>query len=539
MKYISLIFILLLPVSFSYAQEKTTHSTDATAGQWYLADPADDNIPGISMQKALQYLKGRTTKTVVVAVIDSGVDVDHDDITENIWENTGEIPDNGIDDDHNGYVDDIHGWNFIGREDGENISGESLEYTRIFAAYDEKYSKVERRDLPKGERKDYDLYLKVKDIYLSELEKANNNLQVYKVFRHKYTAAHSYIAAVLNKDDYTKEEVEAISPENENIDWAKRFIIAMKNDNITLLNIDQWISNVQSRLDTKLNRDNMPRLTIGDDLTDITDSIYGNNDYNGGTASHGTSVAGVIGALGGNGMGIDGIGGDVKIMVVRVVPGGDEYDKDVALGIRYAVNNGAQIINCSFGKMFSPQKEMVDDAIRYAEKRGVLIIHAAGNEGLNNDKNPRYPTKRFNDNDEANNFIDVGASGSFIGSALPASFSNYGKKSVDLFAPGANITSLAPGNRTSSPSGTSMAAPVVTGVAAMLLSYFPELSAVELKEILLASVYDVGSVKVSIPGEAKKKTKFKKICKTGGIVNAYSAVKMADERTSQGLQSKE
>jgi subtilisin family serine protease len=241
---------------------------------------------------------------------------------------------------------------------------------------------------------------------------------------------------------------------------------------------------------------------------------------------HGTHCVGIIGAAKNNGKGSDGIADNVKIMMVRAVPDGDEHDKDIALAIRYAADNGAQIISMSFGKDFSPQKKWVDEAVKYAESKGVLLVHAAGNDAKNIDTADNFPNPVFADGKgRANTFVTVGASGDATNGGLTASFSNYGKKEVDLFSPGVKIYSTLPGSNYGNLSGTSMACPVVAGVAAFLLEYYPNLSAKQLKYIIEKSAVPI-SEKVKLPG-TDEKVNLSDISKSGGIVNAYEAVKLA------------
>jgi subtilisin family serine protease len=254
------------------------------------------------------------------------------------------------------------------------------------------------------------------------------------------------------------------------------------------------------------------------------------------TAMHGTHVSGIIAGARNNGIGIDGIADNVRIMMVRAVPDGDEHDKDIALAIRYAVDNGAKVINMSFGKSFSPQKQWVDEAVRYAESKGVLMVHAAGNDGANIDTAYNFPTPVFkSDGNIATNWITVGASGDPKNGGLVASFSNYGKKNVDVFAPGVNIYSSVPtGNAYANESGTSMASPVTAGVAAFLLEYYPTLTAQQLKYIIEKSSV-VTNVPVTIPG-TDQKAKLSDISKTGGLINVYEAAKLAESMTSNKVQ---
>jgi len=273
---------------------------------------------------------------------------------------------------------------------------------------------------------------------------------------------------------------------------------------------------------------------VKDNENDITDSVYGNNDIMASDPMHGTHVSGIIGAERNNAIGINGIADNVRIMMIRAVPNGDEHDKDIALAIRYAVNNGARVINMSFGKNLSPQKSWVDDAVRYAESKGVLLIHAAGNDAENVDSVDNFPNPNYkNSRSHAKNWITVGASSDPRAEenfkSYTASFSNYGKKEVDVFAPGTRIYSTLPGgNKYGNLDGTSMAAPVVTGVAALIMEYFPSLSPEEVKYCIEKSAI-MPTMKAKKPGTENEMVPFSDLSVSGGILNAYGAVKLASE----------
>jgi len=272
------------------------------------------------------------------------------------------------------------------------------------------------------------------------------------------------------------------------------------------------------------------RSIVGDNPADINDRFYGNNDIMATDATHGTHVSGIIGASRGNGKGMDGIANNVRIMVLRAVPQGDEHDKDVANAIRYAMDNGEKVINMSFGKYFSPQKKWVDDAVRYAQDKGVLIVHAAGNEATNVDEKRHFPTAFYLDGTKANNWITVGASGP-TKKNLVAYFSNYGKKDVDVFAPGLEIYSTIPtGDQYKMEQGTSMASPVVAGLAALIMSYYPQLTAAQVKQVIekSASPMDVSVYKPNEMDEKGEKLSFANLSASGGVINAVEAIKLAE-----------
>ncbi|MDT8309608.1 MAG: S8 family serine peptidase [Bacteroidales bacterium] len=520
------VILLLFCLTALYAQ------SDYAEKQWYLNTP-DSGVAGINLKEAYSFLEGKPSRPVVVAVLDSGVDTGHEDLQGQFWVNPNEIKDNGIDDDNNGYIDDIHGWNFLGNANGENLIADSYELIRVYAVYRDKYENCDPDNLNKKERKEYAYYLELAEkMEEKKSEAAEEGAWITSLYN-SFVEAKEPMDDYFGHDNYTMDDILAIDTENDTISNAVNTFYLF-----SLLGMDPWsieetYKDYNNTFTIKFNPDYDARRLIGDDPLDINDRFYGNNDYGGGTPGHGTSVAGVIAALRDNEKGINGIASNVKIMVIRVVPTADERDKDVALGIRYAVGHGAHIINCSFGKEYSPQKYMVDEAILYAEKNNVLMVHAAGNESQNIDHTKSYPTRDISKGRAVNNFIEVGASNPTMDKTLVSDFSNYGKKSVDLFAPGLFIMTLSPGNRCSPSSGTSLAAPVVTGVAALLWSYYPELTAPQVREILMASVTDLKHIPVYIP-DGGGVEQFQELSASGGVVNAYQAVMLAEQKTKKG-----
>ena len=445
-RMLTLLFISFSALSIAQPIEGTLN--------WY-----NQEGQGMYTEKAYNYLKKKKSQTVIVGVIDSGVDIEHEDLKGQIWVNEDEIPNNGIDDDNNGYIDDVHGWNFLGNAKGEHVNDARLEKTRILAQLKDKYDGIDPNSIAQDE--EYKLYLQVKE------EVAADRAQFEQ-----------YMDMI---DQLPKE--------------AQDYI--------------------RSQMDYNLNVDFDDRSLIGDDPDDFTDTNYGNNDVEGPDALHGTHVSGIIGALRGNGLGGDGVAENVKIMSLRAVPNGDEFDKDIALAVRYAVDNGAMVINMSFGKAYSPHQKEVYEAFKYADSKGVLLIHAAGNDAKDIDVEPNYPTSMYSFQTEPlDHFVTIGASTKNKGEEMVASFSNYGAKGVDVFAPGFEIYNTIPQSEYRNLQGTSMAAPMVAGAAAMLKSYFPELSMKEIKEVL----YSTSVRYPKVDGFAEKSV-------TGGVINIYNAAK--------------
>ncbi|MHB1922853.1 MAG: S8 family serine peptidase, partial [Chitinophagaceae bacterium] len=470
----------------------------------------------------------------IVALIDSGVDTSQEDLQGRIWTNPKEIPGNGLDDDHDGYIDDIHGWNFLGGKNGKSVTKESGEAEREFFRLRQKYGEVKNPSHVK-DKKEYAEWLGLKK--KRKMDSINNSdtyLTVHLALT-RLDLMDSVLKKASGKDTLYKSDIEGIESTDSLVRMAKDMTLRVMEQVPDDYSLDQLISEGKdylSGIKEKLAILNMDpnatrRKIVGDNPFDIKDVNYGNNNVSGSEDFHGTHVAGIIAADRNNGIGMNGITDDVKLMILRAVPDGDERDKDIALAIRYAVNHGAEIINMSFGKGYSPGKKWVDDAVKYAERKDVLLVHAAGNEGSDDDSVTVYPSPVFlNSHDTAENFITVGASSSGLEGDLVPSFSNYGKKIVDLFAPGVDIYSTIPGNKYERESGTSMATPVVTGIAALLLEFYPKLSAVQLKYVLDHSVMKLPGKMVTKPG-TQELVPFSSLSKSGGIVNAYNALKLA------------
>lgn len=527
-RLLSVIFLFVISITtFSQTQGNRSIPKD-----WFLRDPELDSLQGVSAERTYEtLLKDQPSRTVIVAVIDSGVDIDHEDLKNVIWKNEDEIPGNGIDDDKNGYVDDVYGWNFIGGKNG-NVDADTYELTREYIRLKAKYENVDESKVPKKQKAEFESYQKIKDKY--EKLKAKNEQQ-YKLYSNIYTnivQSVDTLKALLQIDTITVEALKEFETNEPSLLFAKGFLLNMFKNMGDEGTLDEYMADLKEGVDYYevivkygYNESYDSRLIVGDDINNINEKSYGNNDVKGPDPTHGTHVSGIIAADRKNNLGIKGIADNVKIMVVRAVPNGDERDKDVANAILYAVDNGAQIINMSFGKSFSPNKETVDKAVRYAEQKGVLMIHAAGNDAEDIDTEKNYPSRIYADGKEAKNWIEVGASAWGSDEDFVGSFSNYGKKSVTLFAPGVEIYSTVPNSKYKNESGTSMASPSTAGVAALLMAYFPELKADQVKDILMKSSRKFDNLMVQKPGGGR--VNFNQLSSSGGLVNAYEAVKMA------------
>jgi cell wall-associated protease len=532
MKKITFAFLIYLP-SFAIISAQSVQKE--IPEDWFLLDPALDSLQGVSAERTYEtLLKGQPSKTILVAVIDSGIDIEHEDLKSVIWVNEKEIAGNGIDDDKNGYVDDVHGWNFIGGKNG-NVNADTYELTREYMRLSKKYDRADSVKNRKKAKTEYAAYLKLKDKYQKLKVKNEQQYQFYSGMYRYLKASIDTLKQYFKTDELVPDDVKNLTTERPSLIFAKSVVGRVYKSAGDDAPLDEYLGQVKEGVDYfevivkyGYNTEFDSRLIVGDNYSNLFEKGYGNNDVKGPDPLHGTHVAGIIAADRKNNLGIKGIADNVKIMAVRAVPNGDERDKDVANAIIYAVDNGAKIINMSFGKSFSPEKEVVDRAVKYAEQKGVLLIHAAGNDGDDIDMEKNFPTKKYLNGKEAKNWIEVGASAWGSGEDFVGSFSNYGKKSVSLFAPGVQIYSTTPGNTYKNEDGTSMASPSTAGVAALLMSYFPYLTAIEVKDILEKSTRKFDNLKVQKPG-SKELVSFSELSSSGGLVNAYEAVKMAKE----------
>ncbi|MEZ4938566.1 MAG: S8 family peptidase [Crocinitomicaceae bacterium] len=500
---------------------------------WY-----NGKAPGMDTEKGYKkFLKNKKSTTVVVAVIDSGVDIEHEDLKGSIWKNEDEIPDNGIDDDKNGYIDDVYGWSYLGNKDGKDINEENLEMVRIYRKLHPKFDGKTADDIDAADKADYELYQQVAGEIEAEVKKYTKIKESYQ------SLATSIIPMVENTlktkfgENYTMKDLEKWKVDENNMMEVqmKQLALAYVSGELTQEAIDEGIAKISEMLEYNYNVDFDARHIVGDNPGDFNDKSYGCNRVEGPDAMHGTHVSGIICATRGNGIGNDGVADNVQIMTLRAVPNGDERDKDIALAIRYAVDNGAKVINMSFGKSYSQYPEEVYEAMKYASENDVLMVHAAGNDNMNIDVEPNFPKVHYDGKADLDLVLTIGASTRYLklekeaGNSLAASFSNYGKNSVDIFAPGLEIYSTVPDDKYISTQGTSMAAPMVAGVAALIKSYYPNLTMKQVKQIILETGIDYSEQEVLLPGEEDKVGKFGTLSITGKVVNVYNALQKAEE----------
>jgi subtilisin family serine protease len=505
------------------AQPPTTTPESASrreaAPNWHLLDETTDHTVGISLDRARrELLAGKQPKrTVVVAVVDGGVDTAHVDLRANLWSNSKEVAGNNRDDDGNGFVDDVHGWNFIGGADGKSVLWDTWEVTRLHAA-------CQRRAAPIGTPCD-----EVAKDFQEKRSEAERILGRVNEIEPAYERAVQVLKQALRTDSLTPEKVRTLGPYGPSVQQARDLYQQITDQGITPKVFAETRRELEGRLAYKLNPSFDPRGIVGDDPANLAQKNYGNRDVMGPDAKHGSHVAGIIGAVRDNNTGIDGVASAVSIMSVRAIPEGDERDKDVANAIRYAVDNGAQIINMSFGKDWSPDKGIVDEAMKYADSKGVLLVHAAGNDGEDLALHSNFPTAALRDGNRVRNWIEVGASSWRGVDSLAVSFSNYGRQQVDVFAPGEDILSTIPAGGYERQSGTSMAAPVVSGLAALIMAYYPELSAAEVKRAIVESATKYTNRNTTRPGTDDERVAFGTLSASGGVVNALSALRLAEQ----------
>ena len=506
------------PISYTNTLPKSADLSDKESRHWGHLDLQKDTIPGMSVDRAYaELLKKRKGEEVIVAVIDSGIDLDHEDIKDVLWTNPGEKAGDGIDNDGNGYIDDIHGYNFLGES-----YNEQMEMARILRLKigDEAYQAAAREKLNE------------------KLPEAQAALPQLKQIEAMVTMADNNIKEALGKENYTLADLQNYQPKNtqeeRTVGMLMQVMTMGEEVPAAIKDLQQGIKYYEAQVNYNLNVDFNGRTPVGDDPYDYTDQDYGNGDPNIRVSdeSHGSHVAGIIAATRNNKKGVDGVASNVKIMSIRTVPNGDEYDKDIALAIRYAADNGAKVINASFGKAFSPNSEWVYDALKYAASKDVLFVHAAGNDGndLDSPENPNFPNDhpQTNTDELIDNYLTVGALTPYYGSEMVAVFSNYGKENVDIFAPGDEIYSTMPDNQYEFQGGTSMAAPAVAGLAAMIRSYFPDLTAAQVKQVIMKSGI-APSIKVQVGGPEGPEKSFSEISKSGKIANLYNALILASE----------
>ncbi|MFN7457591.1 MAG: S8 family serine peptidase [Gemmatimonas sp.] len=490
-------------------------AADTARTDWHRLDYDSDRVLGVGSERALrELLAGRQPqREVLVAVIDGGIDTAHTYLRGRLWRNAREVAGNGRDDDANGYTDDVWGWNFMVTPSGQAVGAETFELTRLYAAC---RGTGAGRGLARPSAARCDT---IATAYRDKVDEVTGTLgqirSIERMLAQVTSALEGPVGAPL-----TRSTVQAFVPTNAQQEQARRTWLQLDANGLGPASIADARKAYESQATHGLDSSYFPRAV----------NARGSADVTGPDAGHGTHVAGIIGAERNPANAMMGIAPNVRLMALRAVPDGDERDEDVARAIRYAVDHGAQIVNMSFGKAFSPNKAAVDSAVRYAQSKGVLLVHAAGNDGENNDVVPSFPTPALSNGTRATLWLEVGASSWKGTSRLATAFSNYGQQQVDVFAPGEDILSTVPGGGVKREDGTSMAAPVVSGVAALLLAYFPTLTPADVRDIIVQSVRTFPGLTVALPGSEGQQVPFASLSRTGGLVDAYAAVKLALQR---------
>ena len=498
---------------------------------WQHKDILEDSIPGISLDKAYrELLTNKKGDTVIIAVIDTRLDVNHEEIRDYIWTNEDEIPENGIDDDANGYIDDINGWNFLADRNGKNLYGLNYSYVRFYRAFKEKFEGKQLNEISKQELNNYNLFLRAKNKLQAQLNLRKSNISYLDSLRNDGILAFNKLKEVFPDKILEYSFIDSLKSGSTVINkYIKRYKYYLNIKEA----LEKRIVSENKYLNIYLNEDYDDVKSFKDDFDNIKDINYGNNKVSSDIDifHHSTQVTGIIIADRNNSKGIKGIINNAKIIPVCISPSGDERDKDIALGIRYAVDNGASIINITFTKEYPFHNNWVISAIKYAAKNDVLIVSSSGNDYTDLDNEDSYPNDTYNDHTEyVDNFIKVGASWFKLNERMIPSFSNYGKREVDIFAPGKNIYTTIPNNKYKHTDGTSLSSPMVSGIAALIRSYYPDLTAPEIKQIILESGVSY-NIMVNKPSkiEEKELIPFSSLSKSGKIVNAYNALLMAEE----------
>ncbi len=500
---------------------------------WHYLDYKKDGYMGISLNQAYELLKGKKSEPVIVAVIDSGIDTLQPDLLPVLWKNPKEIPNNGIDDDGNGLVDDYYGWNYLGAANGENLAISVSDIYRTYHRFKQLFENKTKTAIPDSLQWQFSEWQraarKIDDAY----KEAGKNIAVIRANWDVITQSNDELKWLLKKDVFTKNDLDSLKPDKNNKQLIALWRNIFNNQDFSNAAFIKDYGQFKQEMEDDLTKKAVPPTPFRDSLLndngyDITKTHYGNHNLTTHSGYHGTSVSSVIGAVRNNGKGIDGIADNVQIMMIRGILGKDEFDKDVALSIRYAVDHGAKVINMSFGKYISPDKRWTDEAIAYALSKDVILVHGSGNDATNTDTDMNYPSAFAINNTRFPNFLNVGASADPSMGNWVADFSNYGKRTVDLFAPGVYIHTAIAGDGTQTADGTSLASPVVAGVAALLRSYFPKLTAAEIVDILKKSGQTIPE-KVNKPGSKTEKVSLSELCESGKVVNAAAAVKLAME----------
>lgn len=539
--FISILSILLCCKSVEQSKNDPTilKSISSNFDSWHYKDINKDSIYGTSFYKWKQENNNSKPKNkIIVAVLDTQIDLLHEALNGKLWKNEKEIPNNHIDDDKNGYIDDVNGWNYIGYKNGNYYRYDNFEYTKIIG---NKKKFIENNSFGKDTSYLNKIYKKVE-------QKQKKNEDYYKNWKksldfrvNNWKKVEDTIKHFFPNDDYTINRLDSLytiykindktfkQRRNDNDEDLGALIfykiVSLEVNHKTLSDLEEQ----NKQLDSIIKRNLNPILKSRTKLP-LGNNILNNNTFQ---LDHSTLVAGTIGANDTNGK-IEGFHPNIKIMPLCISLSGDEYDEDIAKAIYYAVDNGAKIINMSIGKEFSMNQKLVTEALKYAELKDVLVVHPSGNDGMNIDEDSYYPNDfdYYTQQDLVSNFINVGSISERKGEKVVSDFSNYGKNQVDIFAPGEDVLVAQPNNQYGKDSGTSIAGPMVSGTAALIRLYYPKLTAQEIKTCILESGTPVLH-KVIKPGTKDEMVSFSELCKSGKILNTYNAMEMAKQMSKK------
>ncbi|MFD2585914.1 S8 family serine peptidase [Croceitalea marina] len=527
----SLFFILFVSSFFLNAQKGETNLMDSIS-YWQFDQFGKDSFSGISSDLSSVVLSKNENDKVIIALIDSDIDVNHHYLNKYIWANTKEVKSNNLDDDKNGYIDDIHGWNFLAKGDKKIIKYANNTSIRFTRAFKQKYERLSKK---KGKLNSKELdFLATYNKALNTIKEEKMRLAPYEEYIEWYETSQIASDSLLLTYDFKK-------PYNlSSLDSLFNEVYTKGNDEergrLIYFSLDKLKNNREE--DYKLSLDYLNKnkyYALNENLTENHSSInntfpkLGSNrlDINISNEKHGTQIGGVIvktyKAITEN---LPDEAENIEIMPISIFPeNGAEFEEDIAKAIRYAVNNGADIINYSSSIRFLLKPSLLYEALLYAEKHNVLIVTSAGNTGENLDKIMTHPRKKYKKY-RLSNLIMVGMSDSTIGPNLKPIHGNYGKETVDLFAPGTDFLTTNPKNEYFKTSGSSISSAIVATTCATIKLYHPKLKAAEIREIILQSVSKYNG-EIFLDEGGKTKVLFTDLCMAGGILNVENAFKLA------------
>ncbi|MBG7630454.1 MAG: S8 family serine peptidase [Bacteroidetes bacterium] len=529
-------YILIIILIISCTKNKTERpefSQTKKFDHWHLKDYESDGVPGISLDKLYdELIKNQKGKQIIVAIIDTEIDINHEDLKDFIWINNDEQPNNGVDDDNNGYVDDVNGWNFIGNKNGGNLICSNFSYTRKLKELIPIFKGKTKEEVG-NDTLNFKIYQRALMDHQNMKRQLKEDYEYVEFLNTGFPRSKKLLDSIFRGSTYTINQLDSLYTIFKKQDSIKAADIYFMID---FLNFDMhgyadnlaYESNLIEKYSNNISFDD--RAIIGDNVNDIEDRDYGSPFITNSLKefTHGSIVSGVLAAHRTNNKGVRGITNTVKLMPLCIqAKFGAETDKDLALSIKYAVENGAQVINISANRTYELHNEWVQQALLYAEEQNVLVVKGAGNSETDIDKIITYPNKNTKDH-VLNNFIVVGATGMELNSNFKPVWANYGRKTVDFYAPGESILTTTPFDSYKVDSGSSLSTAITSGVAALLLSYYPDLKVSEIRQILMESAtrYDLD---IELDYDSNTTVPFSKLSNSGGVLNAFNAFVLAEK----------